>query len=237
MKPIILLFFGAILGLAGCKKDLHLPTDVANIIVVHTITDVSTLLVNASGKAGVWKALTDSYTGKVAYGAVLGNPLKTATAKGLKIVSANDTLGSIYQAGADFLVVPGDLYTLLLGGSIQTPESILIKEKLIARADSTTGVRFVNFGRLTKSIKVNIKNSNVSEANQLNYKTYNDFKVFDASFKHPNYVFEFREEESNNLLFTYTFVVARTYNVSLVLRGIMGGTGINALNITRVNHY
>ncbi len=236
-RNFILLCCSAVLGITACKKDLNLPTDVANITVVHTVTDVPTLLVNTSGKQGVWKALADSYTGKVSYGAILGNPFKTASAKDLKIASATDTLGSIYRAGADFSVQPGDLYTLLLGGTIQAPESILIKENLVARADSTTGVRFINFGRLTKSIKVNIRNSNTAGASQLNYKAYTDFKVFDAKYQHPNYVFEFRDEETNNLLVTYTFVVARTYNVSLVLRGISGGTGTNALAITRVNHY
>ena len=238
MKRNFMLFFcSAVLGITACKKDLNLPTDVANITVVHTVTDVPTLLVNTSGKEGVWKALTDSYTGKVSYGAILGNPFKTATAKGLKIVSASDTLGSIYQAGADFSPLPGNLYTLLLGGSLQTPESVLIKENLVARPDSTTGLRFINFGQHTKSIKVNIRNSNTTVAAQLNYKAYTDFKVFDADYKHPNYIFEFRDEETNNLLLAYTFVVARTYNVSLVLRGILGGTGTNALAVTRVNHY
>lgn len=236
-RNFMLLCCTAVLCITACKKDLNLPTDVANIVVVHTMRDVPTLLVNTSGKEGVWKTLTDSYTGKVAYGGILGNPFKTVTAKNLKIVSATDTLGSIYQAGADFSPVPGNLYTLLLGGSASAPESILIKESLIARADSTTAVRFINLGQLTKSIKVNIKNSNATEASQLNYKSYGDFKVFDVDYKHPNYIFEFRDEETNNLLLTYTFVVARTYNVSLVLRGILGGTGTNALAITRVNHY
>jgi hypothetical protein len=238
MKPnFILLLCSVILGITACKKDIHLPTDVANVTVVHTLVDVPSLLVNTSGKTGVWKALTDSYTGKVAYGAILGNPFKTATAKGLKIVSATDTLGSIYQASPDFSPLPGDLYTLLLGGNIQTPESILIKENLVVKPDSATGVRFINFGQHTKSIKVNIKDSNTTEATRLNYKTYTDFKVFDANYKHPNYIFEFRDEETNTLLLTYTFVVARTYNVSLVLRGIQGVTGTNGLAITRVNHY
>lgn len=232
MRPIYSLLVGSLLlGFTACEKDLHLPTDVANITVVHAIVDVPTLVVKTSGKQGVWKALTDSFTGKVSYGAVLGNPLKTATAKNLKIASATDTMTTLYQAGADFAPAPGDLYTLFLSGNAVSPESVLIKENLIAQPDSISGVRFVNLAQNNRSIKINIRNSAANEVSELKYLQYTDFKTYPADLKHSNYVFEFRDEVTGNLLFTYTFVVARTYNVSLVLRGT------NTLAVTRVNHY
>lgn len=236
-KFITFLFCCVILSMAACKKDLKIPGGLTNITVVHALTDVPTLLVNTSGKAGVWNTLNNSYTGKVAYGASLGNPVQISIAKNLKIASATDTLGSIYHAPPDFSPLAGDIYTLLIFGGAQTPQSVLIKENLTARADSTTGVRFINLVQNSKPIKVNIQNSTTTEADNLGYKSYSDFKGYDAKSKHPNYVFEFRDVATNNLLFSYVYVVARTYNVSLVLRGIAGGTGTNAIAVTRVNHY
>jgi len=98
--------------------------------------DVPTLVVNPAGKEGVWKALIDSYTGKVNYGAILGTPIKSGNAGQFKIASATDTTKILYKVDANFAPQPGSLYTLFAIGTAQTPDHILLKENLIQRGDS-----------------------------------------------------------------------------------------------------
>jgi hypothetical protein len=239
MKKIIriLLISAVVFTFAACKKEYNVGTNLANINILHAIVNVPTLIVNTSGKKGVWNLLSapTANTSKVNYGFGLGNTFTAGIPSALTIVSSADTLRPLYQASG-FMPQPGELYTLFLAGRADAVEPVLIKEQLVPRADSATGVRFVNLVSNSGPISVNIRNIATPEVAGLSYKQVSDFKVYDAHKVNSSYVFEMRDA-SNALLASFTYTVARTFNVTLVLRGLIGGAAPNAPTITKLNHY
>src|SRR5690606_34028789 len=70
------------------------------------------------------------------------------------------------------------IHTLFLTGTVDAPESILVKEELpyYAALDSTMGLRFMNLSPGSMPISVNLKNEEAgSEARELAYKDRTGF--------------------------------------------------------------
>lgn len=237
MRKIIAIITAGIFFISSCKKEYEVPLDLASINVVHAVVNIPTLVVNTSKKEGIWKGLAASNTGKVNYGFLLNNPLRADGNASIAVATLADTLQPLYKSDSKLNIQPGDVYTLFLAGAAGAVEPVLVKEELQQRADSTTGIRFVNLVSNGNTISVNIKNAAGTEVTGLTYKQLTGFKEFDAHKANPSYIFEFKDEVTSTILSTYTFNVARSFNVTLVLRGLLGGTGTNAINITRVNHY
>lgn len=120
----------------------------------------------------------------------------------------------------------------LTGPSPSAAESVLIDETFpYAYTDSTCGVRFINLAQGNTPISVNIKGSATgSEAANVAYKAYTDFKKYPATRAASSYIFEFRKTDGT-LITSYTLTTPYFHNVTLALRGTIGGsTGVILVN-------
>lgn len=226
-----------LLAFVSCEKEYNVSTGLANIDIVNAIVNVPTVVINTGGREGYWSTLAASNTSRVNYGSSLGNTFVADSSSLINIVATPpDTLTSLYRP-EHFVAQPGELYTLFLAGTKGAVESLLLKEQLVSRGDSATGIRFVNLVSNSTPVSVNIRNAATPEVSSLSYLQVSDFKAYDATKANSSYVFEVRDVATSTVLVTYTYTVARSFNVTLALRGLVGGTGTNALNITRVNHY
>lgn len=119
----------------------------------------------------------------------------------------------------------GDVYSLFLAGNVLTQiDTLLIKESIIPRLDSTTGVRFIN---LSPNSDLNITlstSSTVNEFSNLTYKQITNFKTYPASISNGNYVFQIRKTSDNTLVSSYTLTNFRFTNVTLVIKGLISGS-------------
>jgi len=119
----------------------------------------------------------------------------------------------------------GNYSLFLTGTSLSAIDNVLIKETYTRMyTDSVCGVRFINLAPGSNPISVNLKgSSNGSEVPSLAYKAYSDFVKYAAKSVNATYVFEFRDAATGNLIKSYTLKTPYFHNVTLVLRGIVGG--------------
>ncbi len=240
MRKIIILIGTGLFFLSSCKKEFKVPTDLANINVVHAIVNMPLAVVNTSGQPGIWNALSVSNTNKISYGGSLSNALIAKSGAYFSIAALPDTLSPFYT-NPKLNLQPGDIYTLFLAGIAGAVDPILVKEQFVPRADSATGIRFINLMSNGNPISVNIKNVVTPEVKGLAYKQMSDFIVYDAHIANSTYDFEIKDDVTGLVLTTYQYnqynPIARARNETLVIRGLKGGTGTNAPGITRAKHY
>lgn len=165
----------------------------------------------------------------------------TAGSEQLYIFPVTDSLKPYYQNS--FASVEGEIYSLFLGGTTASVESVLIKETLPNRSDSSFGVRFINLSPGSPAIKVTLSTSaTTSEFSNLAYKQFSEYKTYSATAANPTYTFQVRNASTDAVITSFT-VTGTTIasgipvfrNITLVLRGIVGG--LPAAGITRVNHF
>lgn len=141
-------------------------------------------------------------------------------------IAATATSPSIAYYNQNLTVSDADNYSLFLSGS--SPSSVdatLIKETYSNYSDSLCGVRIINLAPNSNPINVNIKgNAPGSEVNNLAYKAYSNFTQHPAKKLNPSYIFEFRDAGTGNLITSYTLTTPYFHNVTLVLRGKVGGS-------------
>jgi len=117
-------------------------------------------------------------------------------------------------------------YSLFLtGDSLKAIDNVLIKENYThTYADSVCGVRFINLAVGSNPISVNLQGSpNGSEATSLAYKSYSNFKQYPAKSVNTDYVFEFRDAATGNIITTYDLSTPYFHNITLCLNGAGNG--------------
>jgi hypothetical protein len=226
MKRMILSVLTIISVITSCKKTEDTPPDAGAINVTNavvggsTITLLTEINVISAGNTVSPNSYTFMPVGGGQVNIFLGVPAVAATA----ISPAAPAVAYYSQV----LPVDGQTnYSLFLTGpSPVAVESVLINEKYPrSYADSVCGVRFINLAQGNTPISVNIRNSpNGSEATSIAYKAYTDFKQYPAKKVNPSYIFEFRNASTGVLITSYTLNTPYFHNVTLVLRGIIGGT-------------
>lgn len=119
----------------------------------------------------------------------------------------------------------GSYYSLFLTGTSPTTiESVFLKESYQNYTDSLCGVRFINLAPGSSPISVNVKGQSYGSTIQhLAYKSYSAFLSLPAKKTNSSYVFEIRDAGTGNLIVSYTLSTPYFHNITLVLRGIVGG--------------
>jgi hypothetical protein len=216
----------------SCKKQNDAPTDLASVNIVNATVNLSSVKVNYINPNAFYAKITD----QVSYGANKVYSIPTNKPRMLDIVSSSDTLLSIYHKVIKLSA--GNIYSLYLAGQSTAVDTILLKDNIPYRADSTAGVRFMNLSYNSTPVNVTLSTTTtVNEFNNIAYKGITDFKTYPALKKNTSYVFQIRDGVSNALLTSYTLTTPRFFNCTLLLKGITGGTGTNALGVMRVNNY
>jgi hypothetical protein len=217
----------AIWAFSSCKKSVDvLQLDGGSINVTNAIVGASTL--NMMTPNGVISASNTISANNYAI-----MPVKSGSNSlsfGLAGVAATSTDPAIPAVVYDTQTVSIDntsRYSLFLAGtSTSAIDNILIKESYTQiYADSVCGIRFINLAPSSNSINVNLQGSaNGSEASNLAYKAYSNFKQYPAKMVNASYIFEFRDATTGNLLATYKLSTPYFHNVTLCLNGF--GTGV-----------
>jgi hypothetical protein len=218
-----------------------LPGQLTTLVVANTNNDNKAIKVNAESLN--WKSISDSltpYSSKL-YMAKIGPQL-------LKIAQSSDTSKIIFQGSENLKT---GCYSLFITGSPLTPDTLfryennlpfVIGDINIAKGvDSVVMVRFVNMISNSPKLKIQIANNTTPEVSESTYKSVSDWKAYSSKASGTtNYVFQIRNADTNTLLFSYTFGATNTNryrNVTLVLKGQIGGTGATAPGIFAVNYF
>lgn len=216
-------------GLFSCKKDAAVTLDAGAINVTNAVIGAPTLtlitspsIVSSSNQISANNfAFMPVVSGQTAIKIAVPAVAATATAAATsEVVYYNQTLA----------VDNNTNYSLfLIGASPAAVENVLIKETYTRTyADSVCGVRFINLAQGNTPVSVNIKTqANGSEVASIAYKAYTDFKKYPAKKVNSSYIFEFRNAATGVLITSYTLTTPYFHNVTLALRGTIGGsTGV-----------
>lgn len=129
----------------------------------------------------------------------------------------------------------GSINNLYFTGTMDHPEYLLntFLPPLHNVADSTFGIRFLNLSYLSKPVSVYlVTNGERKEVEGLAFKGVSDYKNYVATSKTGDYTFEFRDQETQKVIGTYTTKdiakpsenLWRFRNFSLALIGLPGET-------------
>lgn len=244
---------GAVIALAvtACKKEIDKPNVPGSYTIVNA-TDVAAAKAYASGHEIYWNILpaTDNVAQYVSanYAVVAGPVL-------FKAVDAADTTKILFaSAGKTDELEEAKLSTLFLtGNAVAGYEGILLKnESLPIYSDSVMGIRYINLVPGDAALNVTLSASTtVNEAANLNYKQITNFKTYPALQSTAPITFQARDASGTLLgsfILPYTpsasgnyktsaIPFARFKNLTLVIKGAIGGTGTNAIGIFPVPHY
>ena len=199
--------------------------------VINSVVNIPSIKVNYYGSPVVFGYYTDS----ILYGSSKVYSV-TAGVDQVTIVNSKDTLHPIYDRSLK--LDPGGVYSLFLSGQAPSLDTLFVKDVIPYRNDSTTGIRFINLSPNSNPLSINITgHTNGSETNNLAYKAITEFKTYQALSSNTTYKFEIRDAVSSTLLSTYTLNTPRFYNVTLVVKGVVGGSGVNALGVLLVKNY
>ncbi|WP_439697435.1 hypothetical protein ACFGVS_03270 [Mucilaginibacter sp. AW1-7] len=229
----IILTLVALAYLTSCKKEVSTDLDAGVVNVTNAVIGGSTVTLIADQSI-----VSTSNTVAVNNYAII--PIRSSENRltlGTAAVAATSTapaIPSVTYYNQPITITSESNYSLFLTGpSPSAVESVLIKETFpYAYKDSICAVRFINLAQGNTPVSVNIKGqANGSEAASVAYKAYTDFKQYPAKKINPNYIFEFRNAGTGTLITSYTLTTPYFHNVTLALRGAIGGsTGVILVN-------
>ncbi|HZY37575.1 MAG TPA: DUF4397 domain-containing protein [Mucilaginibacter sp.] len=241
LKLILAAYFFS--SLFSCKKEAYSnngsPT--SSLTIVNAIVGSSPLIADYYGDKNV-----STY-----YSTAPSIPFGSSNEYGITsgsvpfvIYQQSDTTNAVYR---NSITLAGQgIYSLFLSGSTTTPESIITTDHppYHPAADSTVGVRFINLSPGSSPVSVNIQGkANGSEVQTLAYKSITSFKNYPATYNVSQYIFEFRDAGSGNLLSSFTISGInygddgdtntnnyRWKNITIVLDGLPGSQGAFQVN-------
>jgi hypothetical protein len=215
-------------GLYACKQNNVNPTpeagaiNVTNAVIGGTTLDLTTSIQKITSNTGATVsannyAFLPLYPGQQQINLLYPGAAATTTSAAIPAVT--------YYTGT-VNVNSGSNYSLFLSGASPTVvDNVLIQENYTRTyPDSTCGVRFINLAPGSNPVSVDIKGSaNGSEVASLAYKAYSKFIKHPATHLNTSYIFEFRDASTGNLITSYTLATPFFHNVTLALRGTVGG--------------
>jgi len=161
----------------------------------------------------------------------------------LYLFPIGDSLKPYYVSLKPLQVQEGDIYTLLLSGLATAPEILLLHEALPVHIDSSMGIRFINLSPGSPAVNITLSTTPaLPEFSKLEYQQITPFLSYPITSVFKSYTFQVREAATGERIASLTLSgtnlttgLPRFKNVTLVLRGIIGGSP--AAGITRINHY
>ena len=231
------------MGMASCVKDVA-PKEGVSLIVINAVTGSKPLATNFNGTGPV--RFID--TRRVVYGQFSLNSNLFEREAGtvlLGLYQYPDTLAKdnpLFNLKLDLHA--GSMNSLYLSGTVDAPDTMLVRDQLpgFAPTDTSMGLRFVNLSKGSNPVTVQLVGATTGpEVTALAYKAVSLTKKYPLIRKKGNYVFEFRDAVTNDLLVTYTAtgidndgIPPRDPNIwiyrnfTLALIGKPGGTGAEA---------
>lgn len=164
--------------------------------------------------------------------------------KNLKLYPTNNSSISYFKQQVD--IKAGVWYSLYLTGIASGDvEAVFLKENFKENADSVISLRLINLSPNVEPINVTLTTSpTLNEFTNVAYKSVSEFKSFPA-LRNANinmFQFQFRSASTNAVLATYNLTASnlsltRFRSATLVLKGLQGGIGSQALSVIFVPSY
>ena len=151
-----------------------------------------------------------------------------------------DTLQSLYTGTFD--LKSGLIYSLYLFGDTTKVDTLFTIDQIptYSLADSVAGIRFANLLSQGSPISINLQGNPPSqtEFNALSPSNVSAFKSYPANSSIPGfYNFEIRDQASDSLLLTFTWVYALNKNNTVVIMGSENTSGQYPISAFQVNNY
>ncbi|HMI04010.1 MAG TPA: DUF4397 domain-containing protein [Pedobacter sp.] len=245
MKKILILLIAGLV-IQSCKKEESSPA-LASITVVNAAIDVAAAKAYASDKQVYWSAIPAAdavnFASSKHFGVFTGS-------KNVIAVNSADTTKTLYRNSSEFN--EGGLNTLFLCGQTGSYEGVYLADEVLPNyTEEVVGIRFINLSPNSPAISVNLTATpTVNEASGVAYKQKSEFKIYPASTVTTGIAFQVKNATTGDLLAKYnlpatavspyttaTVAQARLKNVTLVIKGLVGGTGTNAFGVFPVPHY
>jgi hypothetical protein len=249
MKQIISGILLSMLFIACSKQEPVRPGSTA-LVLFHGVAGANNLKTSFSTDApALFYRLNDISYGGFHPGANFQAPV--AGKVPLNLYQLPDTMPKAEPLFKLELDLPeGSMHSLFLTGTPAAPDYVFVEDEPLPlpRGDSAMGVRFVNLmnGDIPVSINLITKEEG-SEVMDLPYKGVTAFKKYEVKMNVADYVFEFRNASTGDILGTYTTtgiandgkLVANAWvykNFAFALVGVYGGTGALAPKVVKVNY-
>ncbi len=225
----------------ACKKE-NILLENASINVVNATVDLTSLITNFTGKTITYSAVKPvqrtNYGTNQAYAVPAGNT-------NVSIVSFADTSKVLLSENKTNKA--GQLNTLFLTGQLPNLESVYLEnENFPTYTDEVIGVRVINLSPGSPAVSVNLVASpTVKEVSSLTYKQISPFKTYPIVNYATPISFEIRDAVNGDLLSTYSIPTTGTIsvggsvhkNITIVIKGLVGGTGTNSFGTFAVAHF
>ncbi|TKC55173.1 DUF4397 domain-containing protein [Pedobacter hiemivivus] len=234
---IYTLLLNVLLSIAflSCKKEEPLPV-ISSLIVANAVAGSKPLLVNLNEGANPSYYLYRTASA-LKYGLLEGDVGKLNVeneTQRIRLFQSPDTTATSQPLfDLKLQIGKGSINSLFLTGTVSHPDYLL--ETAVPpyhnQPDSTFGVRFTNLSYQSKPVNVYvISNGERKEVEGLVYKGITGYKKYAALAKTGTYTFEFRDQETQQVLAVYALEGAakatenlwRYRNFTLALIGIPG---------------
>lgn len=218
-KAIYALILGTSI-LCSCKKTLPKNSSIASLTIVNAVVSGPILRLGSN---------TTNITNNSAWPLALTNEKNE-----LYLWPLGDSLHP-YYTNSKLEMEDRAMYSLYIGGTRTTVESILVKENFTDYTDSICGIRFVNLSPNSKGLNITLSTSpNINEITNLEYKQISDFKIYPGKASNIFYTFQVRNPVNNAVLVSYLILTPRFAHVTLVIRGLVNSAP--SIGIIRVNN-
>lgn len=208
-KPSYILLISLLsFAFVSCKKTEQTPV-ITHLTLFNAMPGEEKLLPSFRGTA----PLNNYYLSSLFYYGVFdigGRYAITKEDQPLAIYSYPDTLlPNKPLLDLNLKLTKGSINSLYFLGSVAHPDYLLDTYLPPAHqaADSTFGIRFINLSPGSKPVNVYLVSAGErKEAEGLAYKGITGFKNYSATLKTSDYTFEIRDQESQQLLTSYTTI-------------------------------
>ncbi|QDW27251.1 DUF4397 domain-containing protein [Pedobacter sp. KBS0701] len=222
------------LTVSGCKEDPIEITPIASLNVSNVVIGGNIVRLN--------DYLRDSCSVMNYYFFTL----KAGNSMPLKLYASSTPNAPYFNENKD--IESGGLYSLFLGGTPFAPESVWVKDNIQPYpTEDVIRIRLVNMSPNSSALSLTIGNApTVNIFSGVVYKQVTEFSTqsFPAILPPSGNIFQIRDV-SGNLLASYTMPAtgtisqqfSRRRNLTLVVKGLIGGNGSNAFGILPVANY
>jgi len=211
------------LSFAACKKAFIYAPPSGNLLIANMVAGGGTLTYNGLSTPTISNYASTSF------------PVLAGQAQ-VNLANNAVTPAAVYYNQSISAADAGN-YSLFLAGTPAAIDAVLITESYtnFAKTDSLCGVRFINLAPGSNPISVNVTGqASGSTITSLAYKAYSNFIQFPAKAANTTYAFQVRDATTGNLISSYTLNTPFFHNVTIVLRGVVGGSP--AAGVTAVMH-